>query len=52
VTFTRRRTALAAQLGEIVYRQCEGEAGLDAEVERIVEEMRVVGSEIALLADD
>jgi hypothetical protein len=35
-----------------VYRQRSGEAGLDAEVDRLIEEMRVVGTEIAMLADD
>ncbi len=52
VTFTRRRAALAEQLGDAVYRQREGEAGLEIEIDRLVEEMRVVGTEIAMLADD
>jgi hypothetical protein len=39
-------------LGDAVYRQREGEAGLEIEIDRLVEEMRVVGTEIAMLADD
>lgn len=42
----RRRNALAQELGEIVFRQREGEIGLDAEVERLVSEMRGVNAEI------
>jgi hypothetical protein len=49
---TRRRAGLATQLGEVVYRQRDGEAGLDTEVDRIIEEMRVLAAEIRLLADD
>jgi hypothetical protein len=41
----RRYNALAQDLGEIVFRQREGEAGLDAEVDRLVGEMRGVRAE-------
>lgn len=42
----RRRNALAQELGEIVFRQREGEGGLDAEVNRLVSEMRGVDAEV------
>jgi hypothetical protein len=43
---TRRQNALAADLGHIVFRQREGETGLDAEIDRLVSEMRGVRAEI------
>lgn len=46
----RRYNALAQDLGQIVFRQHEGESGLDAEVERLVSEMRGVRAELE--ADD
>jgi hypothetical protein len=42
----RRLNALAEELGHVVFRQREGEAGLDAEVDRLVAEMRGVRAEI------
>ena len=36
----------------MVYRQREGETGLDAEVDRLVSEMRAVHAEIEALAED
>lgn len=48
----RRQASLARDLGETVYRGREGEAGLEPEIERLVEEMRVVRAEIAALAGD
>jgi hypothetical protein len=42
----RRHNALAQDLGHIVFRQREGEGGLDAEVERLVGEMRALRDEI------
>ena len=42
----RRHNALAEDLGHIVFRQREGEGGLDAEVERLVGEMRALRDEI------
>ena len=42
----RRQNALAQDLGFIVFRQREGEGGLDAEVERLVGEMRALRDEI------
>lgn len=46
LTLRRRYNALASDLGEIVYRQREGEVGLDAEVERLLAEMRGTKAEI------
>jgi hypothetical protein len=48
----RRHAQLAQSLGEAVFRQREGEAGLEPEIARIVEEMRAVRGEIAALAVD
>ena len=42
----RRQNALAQDLGFIVFRQREGEGGLDAEVERLVGEMRALRDEM------
>lgn len=36
----RKATGVAAQLGEVVFRQRNGEAGLDAEIDRLVAELR------------
>ncbi len=48
----RRANVLAQQLGLVVVRQHEGEAGLDGEVERLVGEIRAVNAEIAGLEED
>ena len=47
----RRQKALASDLGQIVFRQREGETGLDAEIDRLVTEMRGVRAEIEALHD-
>ncbi len=47
----RRQKALASDLGQIVLRQREGETGLDAEIDRLVTEMRGVRAEIEALHD-
>ncbi|HWH14287.1 MAG TPA: hypothetical protein VNT51_06035 [Miltoncostaeaceae bacterium] len=52
VTLKRRLTALSAELGDTVYRQREGEAGLDPEIDRLVGEMRAVRAEIEALQED
>jgi hypothetical protein len=46
LTLKRRLNALAEELGHVVFRQREGEAGLDAEVDRLVAEMRGVQAEV------
>ena len=51
LTLKRRQKALAADLGQIVFRQREGETGLDAEIDRLVSEMRGVRAEIEALDD-
>lgn len=48
----RRLSALTEQVGDAVFRQREGEAGLEGEIDRLVEEMRAVKTEIAALATD
>jgi hypothetical protein len=45
----RRLNALAEDLGHVVFRQREGETGLDAEVDRLVSEMRGVRAEVEAL---
>lgn len=49
LSLRRRQSALAAELGQIVFRQREGEGGLDAEVDRLVGEMRATRDEIEAL---
>jgi hypothetical protein len=51
LTLKRRLNALAADLGQIVFRQREGETGLDAEIDRLVSEMRGVRAELEGLRD-
>jgi hypothetical protein len=51
LTLRRRLNALAADLGQVVYRQRQGEGGLDAEVDRLVSEMRGVNAEIDALVE-
>ena len=46
LTLKRKLSSLASELGMVVYRQKDGETGLDAEVERLVSEMRGVKAEI------
>lgn len=42
----RRMNGLAEELGHVVARQRDGEAGLDAEVDRLVSEIRAVRAEM------
>lgn len=46
MSLRRREDGLAEELGYIVFRQREGEAGLDAEIDRLVGEMRAVRAEL------
>jgi len=48
----RKLSGLSEELGDTVFRQREGEAGLDGEVDRLVEEMRAVKAEIEALAEE
>jgi len=52
--FQLRRTLSnqTEQLGNVVYRQHEGEAGLDADVARLVEEIRATKAKIAELEQE
>ena len=50
-TLKRKQNSLAQELGDVVFRQKEGEVGLDAEVDRLVGEMRSVKAELAALED-
>ena len=42
----RQVNALAEELGHLVVRQRDGEAGLDAEIDRLVSEIRAAQAEI------
>jgi len=42
----RKFDALAKDVGELVFRQRQGESGLDAEIDRVVSEMRGVREEL------
>ncbi len=48
----RRMNALAEDLGHVVVRQRDGEAGLDAEVDRLVSEIRAARAEIEALEEE
>ena len=48
----KRMNALAEELGHVVVRQRDGEPGLDAEVDRLVSEIRAVRAEIAALDEE
>lgn len=52
VTLKRKLSGLAAELGDTVFRQRAGEAGLDAEVDRLIAEMQAVKTEMDALAQD
>ncbi|MCB0882213.1 MAG: hypothetical protein KDC33_08370 [Thermoleophilia bacterium] len=45
----RKATAVAAELGDAVYRQRNGEAGLEPEVDRLVDELRSLRAELERL---
>jgi hypothetical protein len=44
--------ALAEDLGHVVVRQRDGESGLDAEVDRLVSEIRAARAEIEALEEE
>jgi carboxypeptidase C (cathepsin A) len=48
----RQVNSLAQELGHLVVRQRDGEAGLDAEIDRLVSEIRAVQAEIEGFHDD
>lgn len=48
----RRMNALAEDLGHVVARQRDGEPGLDAEVDRLVSEIRAARAEIEALEEE
>ena len=47
----RKQNALAEDLGYLVVRQRDGESGLDAEIDRMVSEIRAVQAEMDALDD-
>lgn len=51
INLKRKLNSLAEELGGVVFRQKEGEAGLDGEVDRLVGEMRSTKAEMAALDD-
>ena len=48
----RKMNALAEDLGHVVVRQRDGESGLDAEVDRLVSEIRAARAEIEALEEE
>jgi hypothetical protein len=48
----RRQNALAEDLGYLVVRQRDGESGLDAEIDRVVSEIRAVQAEMDALDEE
>jgi hypothetical protein len=46
VLLKRKLDGIAAELGHVVYRQRSGEGGLDAEIDRLVGEMRGLRAEM------
>lgn len=51
LSLKRRLNALAEDLGHVVVRQRDGESGLDAEVDRLVSEIRAARAEIEALEE-
>ena len=51
VMLRRKLDGAAEELGHIVFRQREGEGGLDAEIDRLVGEMRGLRAEIDAVED-
>ncbi len=52
MSLRRRLNGQAEELGHVVVRQRDGEAGLDAEIDRLVSEIRATRAEIAALEED
>jgi len=52
MTLKRRMNALAEDLGHVVVRQRDGEVGLDAEVDRLVSEVRAARAELEALEQE
>lgn len=52
LSLKRKQNTLAEDLGHLVVRQRDGESGLDAEIDRVVSEIRAVQAEIDALDDD
>ena len=51
VTLKRKLNAQAEDLGRVYFRQREGESGLEAEIDRLVGEMRAIQAELDVLDD-
>jgi hypothetical protein len=52
MSLRRRLNGQAEELGHVVVRQRDGEAGLDAEIDRLVSEIRATRAEIAALEEE
>lgn len=52
LTLKRKFNSSAQELGVLVLRQREGETGLDADIERVMGEMRETAKELDALDDD
>lgn len=46
LTLKRKFNGLAEELGTLVFRQREGETGLEPEIDRVIGEMRGVGAQL------
>lgn len=52
LSLRRKLNGQAEELGHVVVRQRDGEAGLDAEVDRLVSEIRATRAEIEALEEE
>ena len=52
LSLRRRLNGQAEELGHVVVRQRDGEAGLDAEIDRLVSEIRATRAEMAALDEE
>lgn len=52
MSLKRKLNAQAEELGHVVVRQRDGEAGLDAEVDRLVSEIRATRAEMEALEEE
>lgn len=51
VTLKRKLNGVAEELGHLVYRQRDGEDGLDPEIGKVIDQMRAIHQELSELED-